>query len=653
MSAICGRVHPDGQAVSAQIMEQLMGELQAYGPDGGALWKEGAAALGHQMLHVSPESLHEKLPYQDSLTGLVITADARLDNREELFISLDISPQVGRQLSDAQLILRAYVHWDDQCPKHLLGDFAFAIWDARQKKLFCARDIFGIRPFFYYKSSTCFVFASDLSALLMVPGVPSQLNEPLLAEFLNQKDIRFAQKELTFYEEIYRLPPAHYLTLTPNHHAIRLYWSPEAVPKIRLKSEADYLDKLRDLLDEAVRCRIRSAFPVGAHLSGGLDSSAIAVAASRALQSEGKTLKGFSWSPPLTTSVDSSGDERLLVEEICERENIDCQYLSLRGQDLLNHRTRNFLTEPTEMLQFEQKVQSEVKARNIRVMLSGWGGDEAITFNGRGYFAELFTKGNWWALFKELKLRGEMHGLGMKGQVVEKVILPLLPDALTARLGTPITDGYLLSGKSAYAQPSLTYRVQASRKALPRLPYLLREQSSVRANQRMLLKNGHLTRRVEDWAISGGKQNIVYTYPLLDRRIVEYALGIPADLFFKHGWKRYLFRAATEGLLPDSIRWNKSKVETATVKQIRASNAEISETWKGVLRARVQANSESIKLAELVDLGKLDQVLTGQSSPQEGYGIALRLVAAFSENNKDTETKRSKTLPMTNDINEA
>ncbi|MEO1800117.1 MAG: asparagine synthase-related protein [Cyanobacteria bacterium J06629_2] len=631
MSAICGLVQRDGQPVATLAIEQTMIALEAYGKDGSAVWREDSAALGHQMLHITPESLHESLPWQDTVTGLVITADVRLDNREELFNLLDIDPQMGQKLSDSQLILRAYRKWGEQCPQRLLGDFAFAIWDSRQQKLFCARDIFGIKPFFFHRSPTRFVFASDLNALLKTSGVPNKYNKTLLAALLQQKDLRFALKSLTFYEEIYKLPPAHHLTLTPTEQKLQRYWSPEQAPKIRLNSESDYAEMLQELLTRSVSCRLRSAFPIGAHLSGGLDSSAIAVVAARVLRAEGKVLQGFSWSPPLTTLVDSPTDERNLVEELSDLEKIECHYVSLSGQDLLKYRTRNFFTEPTNMLQMEQKVQTEVSAQNIRMVLSGWGGDEGITFNGRGYFAELFLQGRWWNLYQELKLRGKLHGLGLKGQLWEKVILPLLPDALVIRLTNPVSDGYSFAGQSAYINHKFGQEVKSSLEQLPQLPGILREQAGVRANQRMLLENGHLTRRMEDWAISSGQNHFVYSYPLLDQRIVEFALGIPTHLFFKHGWKRYLFRSAMENLLPDSVRWNKSKVESATVAQIRSGSAEIAETWENLIRDRFQENSQSEQLAELIDLKKLEQALANEIPPQEGYSAALSFVANFTE----------------------
>jgi asparagine synthase (glutamine-hydrolysing) len=631
MSAICGKVQRDGSPVAASTINQMMTALDVYGPDGAAVWCEGTVGLGHQMLYITPESLHEHLPWRDNATEMVITADARLDNREELYTKLHIPVQEGHKLSDSQIILRAYQKWGEQCPYHLLGDFAFAIWDQQERKLFCARDVFGIRPFFYYSSPNCFIFASDLNALLVLSEVPQQLNEPLLAAFLQQEDITFAKKSQTFYEGVKKLLPSHSLTITPTQQKLQCYWSPDKAAKIRFSSESDYVQELQRLLQQAVECRLRSAFPVGAHLSGGLDSSSIAVLANRFLKAQGKALQGFSWSPPLTTPIDSPGDERLLVKELSDLEQIECHYVSLTGEDLIKHRTRNFLVEPTEMLQFEQKVQSEITARNIRVVLSGWGGDEAITFNGRGYFAELFLKGKWLTLYRELTLRGKLHGLGLKGQLLQKVIIPLLPDSLLSILNRISDEKVRYSEQSAYLTSQFSGRIKPLVEQLPHLTNSLREQVGVRQNQLLLLEDGHLTDRIESWALSGALNGFVYSYPLLDRRIVEFALGIPVDWFFKNGWKRYLFRAATADILPDTVRWNKTKLEVASFAQLKACNVEIRQEWKDICLSRLKAKRHSKVLADLINLEKLEKALTGEEPIEAGFWPAIMLVATLPE----------------------
>ena len=126
-----------------------MDAMAHYAVDGSGVWSEGSAALGHQMMWVTPESQGERLPLHDSVAGLTITADARIDNRDELFAALRVTPREGVSMPDSRLILLAYEKWGDRMPEHLLGEFAFAIWNARRHRLFCARDIFGVMPLHY------------------------------------------------------------------------------------------------------------------------------------------------------------------------------------------------------------------------------------------------------------------------------------------------------------------------------------------------------------------------------------------------------------------------------------------------------------------------------------------------------------------------
>src|SRR4029077_18563520 len=137
------------------------------------------------LLWTTPESLHEKLPVASANGGFVITADARIDNRGELIAALGLSDRSGDQITDSALILGAYEKWGDASPERLLGDFAYVIWDRRQRSLFCARDHFGVRTFYYYHSpGRIFAFASEIKALLCLPDVPQRLNELHVGDYL-------------------------------------------------------------------------------------------------------------------------------------------------------------------------------------------------------------------------------------------------------------------------------------------------------------------------------------------------------------------------------------------------------------------------------------------------------------------------------------
>ncbi len=275
-----------------------MAEMAGYGRDGAETWHDGPIVLGQQLTYITPESRHERLPYQDVQSGLIIAADARLDNREELFDVFRIDHSERRKISDSQLILLAYRHRAEDCPAHLLGDFAFAIWDGEKRQMFCARDFMGVRPFYYFESSQRFCFASDIAALLTFRDLPCRLDLQYVRAQL--EFYHFYHQELSFYENIKKLPAATSLIVRPEVLHRQKYWSPGPTGEIRYPKDEAYIEQLRFLMESAVASRIRTTFPTGSHISGGLDSSSITVLAARALRKENRTLHGFSWAPPFT-----------------------------------------------------------------------------------------------------------------------------------------------------------------------------------------------------------------------------------------------------------------------------------------------------------------------------------------------------------------
>src|SRR5580704_11609676 len=178
-------VQYDGAPVTRETLAPIGAAMSFWGPDGHGQWCGDGAGLGHLMLNATPESLHERLPASIRVAShLVITADARIDNRDELFDALGV-PAAGRaRTPDSSLILLAYERWGAECVRRLLGDFAFAIWDGRERKLFCARDPFGCMPFVYHYDGKRFVFGSDVKGVLARMESP-RLYEAMIAAYLH------------------------------------------------------------------------------------------------------------------------------------------------------------------------------------------------------------------------------------------------------------------------------------------------------------------------------------------------------------------------------------------------------------------------------------------------------------------------------------
>jgi asparagine synthase (glutamine-hydrolysing) len=338
-----------------------------------------AQKLGHSD-RVTPESFHEAALRASGCT-IDHHADARLDNREELFSIFQIPASEQASFPDSLLILEAYRRWGSDCPKYLLGDFAFAVFDEREQRLFCARDILGIRPFYYYLDRDIFAFSSDIAALLESPLVPVELNLSFVHSYL-VKPV-FFEKEFTFYQHVHKLLPATSIVIEPGKVTRQEFWSPGNSSEIRFQREEEYVECLLELLTDAVACRIRTAFPTGSHLSSGLDSSTISIIAARILRQDQQILHTFSWAPPPTPDEYPLKDERQIVEKISQIEQTIQHFTRITSQDIVSLQTRDITRQPGESLHFESIVCKLAAESGLRVLLSRWGGDEVVAFNGR------------------------------------------------------------------------------------------------------------------------------------------------------------------------------------------------------------------------------------------------------------------------------
>lgn len=619
MSGIYGIFYKEGMPVTPETIGPIQRAMVHWAKDGQGLWCEGSLGLGHVMLHSTPESVYEHLPAahpQDP--DLVISADARLDNRQELLSALNVPSAEGVTLPDSILILSAYRQWGQDCVGRLIGAFAFVLWDGRQQLLLCGRDHMGFKPFYYYEDARCFVFASDIEGVLAHPEVPQRMNEPLLAAHL-QEDTYFAEKRQTFWIDIVKLPPAHQLVVSARGSRLAQYWSIDTVSEVRLSSDEAYAEQLRELLFQAVQCRIRTPFPVGCHLSGGLDSSSITAIAAQLLSQQGTAPTAYSWSPPPPPTDQGLDDERRLIQLVCQQENIKCRYVDLKASDVVRHYKRDFSRDPAEMMLREHLVQEQAAQDHVRIMLSGWGGDEAITGHGWGFWSGLFLQGRWGKLQREIHLLSQHTGasrlgsLGIDAHVAySKVLLPLIPEPIWTQWhgwkgGYPLTcidPGFAQQHRDA---------VRAMRGPS------LRERPGVQRMQWRWLNNGHLTKRIEAWAVNGARQGLLYAYPLLDRRILEFCLGTPPEQFVQQGWKRFLMRRAMGNILPTAVQWHPSKTEAAAF-------SALGDAWLSgltILYDQIRIEGRDSRASRFVDLKKLEEAISQTKAMRSDVEVLL------------------------------
>lgn len=214
----------------------------AWNTDGTGIWIDGAIGLAHRMHQVTPESVYERYPLSRE-NKMILTADARIDNRNELISRFDLQFDTCDTITDAELILMSYEKWGEKCTQYLIGDFAFAIWDNRFHTLFVARDAMGVKPFFYMVTPHEFIFGSSIQALLQLTEFPKKLNKLRVAYFLNRIE---EDNEITFYQGIMKLKPSYCMHISNKGMNAWRYWNPLSNPPILYGSNEEYADALKE-----------------------------------------------------------------------------------------------------------------------------------------------------------------------------------------------------------------------------------------------------------------------------------------------------------------------------------------------------------------------------------------------------------------------
>ena len=396
MSAIAGLISFDDHAPPEQHLRMMTAAMAYRGPDGINHWIKGNVALGHCLLQTTPESLEECQPLGDEDGSLTLVLDGRIDNRKSLRRELIAKGKLLRDASDAELVLRAYECWSSDCVTRLDGDFAFVIWDARQHQAFLARDRMGKKPLYYWRAGNTLAFATDFKALLSLPGSPREVNEAMVAEHL-AVDVRSLDE--TLIRGIMRLPPACFQRVDRAGHKTSRYWDVDCAAEIRYKDESEYAEHFLDLLRNTVRSQMRSVSPVGIYLSGGVDSSTIAAIAADMAPGNQK---------PEAFSVVYPGedyDEKPYIDSVLSMHKLRGHFVEPQarpfsdfGKDIARHLD---LTDGPNGADTRQLLQI-AKARNIRVMLDGYGGDEWF---GRGghYYNYLMKKRDFRRIYAHAK----------------------------------------------------------------------------------------------------------------------------------------------------------------------------------------------------------------------------------------------------------
>jgi asparagine synthase (glutamine-hydrolysing) len=563
MSGICGLLKTNGEPVSEADLAKTMEAMAYWGPDGRDTWREKTTGLGHLKLCITPESLHESLPFSSSCGNFVIVSQGRLDNREELLRTFAIDPIDAPTTPDSSLMLQAFLKWEEDCCSHLLGDWSFAVWDRQRERLFLARDHYGMTALYYFQMGTLFGFASALKGLLANYPVEKKLNPEILIKLLiNQND----QGEQTVYKNVYRLPPAHFMWVELKTKEVRIqqYWYLERTPELHYQSENDYFEHFQEIFEEAVQCRLRSFKPVGIALSGGLDSGSVAAVAAKQLQAQSKTLHAFT-SVPLFAVPDRKhviADETANVEETAAWVgNTKTARINAQERPPLEwlHKSLDLLGQPVypaTNLSWLLSLRERAQSMDVGPLLSGSAGNGGISYRGNERLFSLLFSGESRTLLRELQQWSVCHDTTLSRAFWGHILRPLLSWSKNAA-GRFLPAGSV-DMRRYWLVNSDTLRRHHVEESLYK-QYIARDfdrLSNRRKNQLSLLRPGRASGRCVSAEISAF-YSLEYRDPTMDKRVLEFCLAIPDKLFFADGMDRNLIRRAMKGRLPARILSNR------------------------------------------------------------------------------------------------
>lgn len=531
--------------------------------------------LGHRRLSIIDLSAagHGPMSYSDG--QFWITYNGEVYNYLELRDELEGKGYSFHTATDTEVILAAYAEWGADCLRRFNGMWAFAMWNARERLLFCARDRFGIKPFHYYWDGRLFAFASEIKALLAHPAISSRLNEAILYDYLALGSLDHTDE--TFFEGLRRLPAAHYLLFALDRGTLEIqrWWDVHVNRSLngsRLTNDRDFAAQFRELLTDAVRLRLRSDVPIGTCLSGGLDSSSIVGLANGLMLEEGAVPRELVGERQKTFSAcfdDSAIDERPYIQQVIAHTGVEPNLVFPQGKGGLWGELERLVWHQEEpfgstSIYSQWNVMRLARQRGVTVLLDGQGGDELLA----GYhhylgpcLAQKMRAQGLWAMLQSGQAASAatgrsiafLLGLGLYNNLPRAVQRAVLKLGDTRFRTNPTVSESMLA-------PSFARRFAERRLAQGK--HLGYHNLAERLYQDVFVHSLPALLRYED------RNSMAFSLearvPFLDYRLVESCFSMPTSQRIHDGWTKWVLRQAMEGVLPEQVRWRRSKLGFAT-----------------------------------------------------------------------------------------
>jgi len=501
-------------------------------------------------------------PMSNGKQNVWIVFNGEIYNFIELREELRAQGFAFRTQSDTEVIIHAYSAWGTDCVTRLNGMWSFALYDIEQRKLFCARDRFGIKPFYYTWDGTTLFFASEIKALFESDEIQRTANEGMVYDYLAHRILDHTDQ--TFFQSVSQLKPGHILELDTNGFRARSYYQLPFNPDLGRYDDAEsrrLANRFRELFEDSVRIHLRTDVTLGSCLSGGLDSSSIVCTANQLVfGSEGvsRALVGDRQKTFTATYSDPRFSEDRFVQSVINQTHASPSFIEPTSAGLLTELSAFVRAHDEPVLSTSMYAQWNVMKlaaqKNVKVLLDGQGGDELLA--GYRWHAPVFHG----QLLKSVRFGTLMSELSATAAVTgEPVVSHALP--VLMKLGKSLVPGSVRPGLldiSPYLAKEFVQNNGNRAAGLVKSDFNLQQrlwEEETRFNLQQLL---HYEDR-NSMAFS-----IEARVPFVEYRLIEFVMNVPAVYKIHHGWSKHLLRTAMEGILPKEIQWRKDKMGFVT-----------------------------------------------------------------------------------------
>lgn len=616
MCGIAGVVTQNGSPCDKQMLRRMIDVVNHRGPDARGFHVSGSVGLAHARLSIiDVGGGHQPMHNEDK--SVWITFNGEIFNYVELREELLRKGHRFQSQSDTEVIIHLYEEKGEDCVHDLNGQWAFAIWDSRRERLFLSRDRLGVRPLFYAKTPEGVIFGSEIKSLLAVPSVPRAIDLGALDEIFT---FWVTLPPRTIFEGVSELPPGHSLMFERGHVRVRPYWTLDYNPSMGMQREEEAGEMLLDLLLDATRIRLRSDVPVGAYLSGGLDSTVIAALVKKL----GTThLRTFS-----VAFEDKEFDESGFQNEASEFLKTDHQSVRCSSQDIgrvfpevVWHTEKPVLRTAPAPLFLLSKL---VREQGYKVVLTGEGSDEVL--GGYDIFKEAKIR-RFWAKYPESKFRPVLlrrlypylKNLQSQPDAYLRAFFHIRKDDLGSPFFSHLPRWDMTSKLKMFFSKDTREQLKeahAMGDLEAELPSRYRQWDSFSRSQYLeaayLLPGYILSSQGDRMAMA---HSVEGRFPFLDYRVVEFASRLSPQHKMKVLNEKYLLKAAVGDLIPRSIRTRDKQPYRAPDSQsflIGGRDAKLCDYAEELLAPRAIAEAglfDPERVGKLVEKAKEGQVI--------------------------------------------